>query len=220
VIDAAEQQEELIAALLSLAKGQRGIDRKETFDLGPIANEVLRSESHFAERRGLGIDTDLEPAVVDGAAPLIEQLIRNLVDNAILHNVAGGSIHLTTKTEAGQGVIAVYNDGPIIPTSELERLFRPFERLESGRRHHKTGHGLGLSIVDAIATAHGAVIVAHSRPEGGLSFEITFPSPTPAFETPTNATDRARGKRLVDAPRNSEISHLGRSNTNPTRTEL
>ena len=113
-----------------------------------------------------------------GDRRLIEQLISNLVDNAIHHNTARGEVHLTTATEAGHGVMTVSNDGPIIPTTELERLFRPFERLEPGRRHHKTGQGLGLSIVDAIATAHGAVIDARSRRQGGLEIKLSFPLPT------------------------------------------
>jgi signal transduction histidine kinase len=193
VVAAAQQQEELIAALLSLARGQRGLERKETFDLAPIAHHVLHAERQQAERRGLHVSTEIKPAIVGGDHRLVEQLIRNLVENAILHNTVGGEVHLATATEAGQAVIAVSNDGPVIPSTDLGRLFRPFERLEPGRRHHKTGHGLGLSIVDAIATAHGAVITARSRLGGGLSVEVTFPgahgqAPMPyEREAPTSA---------------------------------
>lgn len=112
--------------------------------------------------------------MVRGDPRLIEQLIQNLIDNAILHNIVGGEIHIATASHEREAVLSVSNDGPSISTTELERLFRPFERLEPGRRHHKTGHGLGLSIVEAIASAHGAVITARSRPQGGLSIEITF----------------------------------------------
>lgn len=175
VIAAAQHQEQLIAALLSLAKGQRGVDHTETVDLGSIASDILQAQQHHAKRRGLRISTDITPALVDGDPRLVQQLIRNLVDNAILHNIEGGVIQLSTATEAGHGVIAVTNDGPIIPTTELDRLFRPFERLEPGRRHHKSGHGLGLSIVEAIATAHGAALTAQARPAGGLSIEVAFP---------------------------------------------
>jgi signal transduction histidine kinase len=175
VIAAAQQQEELIAALLSLARGQRGLGRKETFDLAPIAYGALQAQRQQAEGRGLHVSTAFKPATVGGDHRLIAQLICNLVDNAIAHNTVGGEVHLATATEAGHALIVVSNDGVVIPTTELRRLFRPFERLEPGRRHHKTGHGLGLSIVDAIATAHGAVITARSRPEGGLAVEVAFP---------------------------------------------
>jgi signal transduction histidine kinase len=178
VIAAAQQQEEMIASLLSLAKGQRGLNHEETFDLAPIAREAFRTHCRQAHQRGLHIDTDIKPATVSGDCRLIEQLIRNLVDNAMLHNTAGGKIHLATVTEEGHGVLTVSNDGPIIPTTELERLFRPFERLEPGRRHHNTGHGLGLSIVVAIAAAHSANVTTRPLLKGGLSLKVTFPPPT------------------------------------------
>jgi signal transduction histidine kinase len=175
VIDAAQQQEELIAALLSLAKGQRGLHHQENFDLSRTARDVVNSLGPQAEQRALRFDVDIKPAVISGDPQLIEQLIRNLLDNAILYNVAGGGIHLCTLTNEERSVLSVSNDGPNIPPSEVRRLFRPFERLQPGRRHHDNGHGLGLSIVAAIATAHGAAITAQSRSEGGLSIEITFP---------------------------------------------
>ena len=175
VIAATQEQEDIIAALLSLARGQRGLDHTETFDLAAITRDVLQAHRQQAEHRQVRIDTDIQPAVMSGDVRLIEQLIQNLIDNAILHNIVGGEIHIATESHEGEAVLAASNDGPSIPTAELERLFRPFERLEPGRRHHQTGHGLGLSVVEAIATAHGAVITARSRPQGGLSIEITFP---------------------------------------------
>jgi signal transduction histidine kinase len=175
VIAAAQRQEELIAALLSLARGQHGLAYKDAVDLAPIARAVLRAESQQAEQRTLHINTEIEPAVVSGDPGLLEQLIRNLIDNAINHNTSGGEVHFATTTNDGNAVVSVSNDGPLIPPTQLDRLFRPFERLEPGRRHHKNGHGLGLSIVQAIATAHGAIITPCCRPEGGLCVEITFP---------------------------------------------
>jgi signal transduction histidine kinase len=174
VIAATQQQEDIIAALLSLAKGQRDLHHTETFDLAAITNDVLHAQHQQAEYRQVRIDTDNQPATMRGDPRLIEQLIQNLIDNAILHNIIGGEIHVATASHEGEAVLSVSNDGPSISTTELERLFRPFERLEPGRRHHETGHGLGLSIVEVIATSHGAVITARGRPQGGLSIEITF----------------------------------------------
>jgi signal transduction histidine kinase len=178
VIAATQQQEELIAALLSLAKGQRGLDHQEIVDLASIAVDVLDAQREQVDRSGLHITTDFSPALAEGDLRLIEQLLQNLIDNAILHNTDGGAIHVATASRAGKAVLSVSNDGPTIPPTELERLFLPFERLEPGRRHHKTGHGLGLSIVEAIATAHDAVITTRARPQGGLSIEVAFPKVT------------------------------------------
>ena len=71
------------------------------------------------------------------------------------------------------------NTGPVIPPAEIARLFRPFERLATLRASNGNGHGLGLSIVSAIADAHHATITAYARPEGGLRIQISFPRQPP-----------------------------------------
>ena len=67
------------------------------------------------------------------------------------------------------------NSGPVIPANEVQRLFQPFQRLNGTRTQHNNGHGLGLSIVQAIATAHDATITTHAQPDGGLAIEVSFP---------------------------------------------
>ena len=68
------------------------------------------------------------------------------------------------------------NDGPPVPAAEVERLLEPFQRLGTDRTAPSDGHhGLGLSIVQAIATAHHATLLAEARPEGGLAVEVRFP---------------------------------------------
>ena len=72
------------------------------------------------------------------------------------------------------------NTGPVIPPEEVDRLFQPFQRLDPHRSHYQDGHGLGLSIVQAIVAAHGAAITARPRPEGGLCVRVSFPLFLPA----------------------------------------
>jgi signal transduction histidine kinase len=76
-------------------------------------------------------------------------------------------------------VLSVTNSGPVIPATEVDRLFQPFQRLGPRPARRDGGHGLGLSIVRSIATAHGAVIGALALPEGGLAVDVTFLPPTP-----------------------------------------
>jgi signal transduction histidine kinase len=121
------------------------------------------------------LETELRPAPVDGDPRLIERLAANLVDNAIGHNLSGGRIHISTEAAGGTAVLTVTNTGPIVPATEIDRLFQPFQRLDPRRGLHTNGHGLGLSIVQAIATAHGATITAQPLPEGGLSISVAFP---------------------------------------------
>lgn len=127
------------------------------------------------DRLGSNVDTTIASAFLEGDPDLIERLVANLFDNAVGHNVVGGSVHLATSTKDGQAVLSISNTGPVIPPSEIDRLFQPFQRLDPRRADHNNGHGLGLSIVQAIATAHGAFISAHAPSSGGLMIEVTFP---------------------------------------------
>jgi signal transduction histidine kinase len=90
--------------------------------------------------------------------------------------VVGGRIDVATATEAGQGVLSVANDGPVIHSEQLERLQQPFQRLGTPRTNQGDGHGLGLSIIHAIATAHGATLSVHSQAAGGLHVTVRFPN--------------------------------------------
>ncbi|MGA2011642.1 MAG: ATP-binding protein [Solirubrobacteraceae bacterium] len=63
----------------------------------------------------------------------------------------------------------------MIPPNEIQRLFEPFQRLDGTRTQHNNGHGLGLSIVQTIATAHDAIITTTAQPDGGLAIRVSFP---------------------------------------------
>ncbi len=175
VLASEQQLEDMIEALLSLASGERGLDRREPVDLAALTNDVLADRRGEIERRGLELHTALDPAVTQGRPQLLERLTANLIDNAIRHNTATGHIDVTTATIAGAAVLSVSNDGVVIATEELERLRAPFQRLGASRTHQGDGHGLGLSIVHAIATAHAATITTQARPDGGLNVEVRFP---------------------------------------------
>jgi signal transduction histidine kinase len=71
--------------------------------------------------------------------------------------------------------VSVVNTGPVIPPDQVDLLFQPFHRLRS--RRTSNGHGLGLSIVHAMATAHGATVTAQALPRGGLAIDVVFPPP-------------------------------------------
>jgi signal transduction histidine kinase len=81
-----------------------------------------------------------------------------------------------SSSRVGRPLLTVTNTEPVIPPAEIDRLFQPFQHLDPRRAHHTNGHGLGLSIVRAIATAHDATITAQSQPGGGLSLSVAFPA--------------------------------------------
>ncbi|HVY77899.1 MAG TPA: HAMP domain-containing sensor histidine kinase [Solirubrobacterales bacterium] len=171
-----EEQERLLESLLTLASSERGLGRREPFDLAAVAGAVLRDPPPEAASLGVRIDSEIEPAPTVGDAALAERLARNLLDNAVSHNIPGGRVRVSTGTDASGAFISVTNDGAVIPAAEVERLFEPFQRLDTERTASSDDHhGLGLSIVRAIATAHRATLLAEARPDGGLAVEVRFP---------------------------------------------
>jgi len=165
-----KHQGRMLESLLTLAGSERGLDRREPVDLAAVTGQVV--EDWAAD--GLRFETRLDPAVVSGDPALVERLVANLVDNAIGYNVPGGFVEVTTATAGFSAAITVVNTGPAIPAEQVARLFEPFQRLDrtAGRQGH---HGLGLSIVRAIAGAHDAEIAAEARVDGGLAVTVTFP---------------------------------------------
>ena len=179
VLTEGEHAERMIEALLVLARGERGLDHSEPFDLAAITAQILQARALEAARRGLRVGATIAQAPADGDPRLAERLVANLVDNALRHNVPGGEVTVTTGTESGRSFISVANTGPKMPPDALARLFQPFQRLGPDPADHSGGLGLGLSIVQAIARAHQADLAARARRDGGLHVRAAFPRGRP-----------------------------------------
>jgi signal transduction histidine kinase len=175
VLDEGEQQEELIEALLALAQGQRGIDRRELVDLAVVASSVLDRYELEAMTRSVEFEAQLSPARLSGDRRLIERLITNLLQNALRHNDAGGDVKVSVRERAGSSVLTISNTGPVVPANTITTLTQPFQRLAPDRTGHRDGLGLGLSIVEAIANAHDATLELEPRDGGGLEVTVRFP---------------------------------------------
>jgi signal transduction histidine kinase len=187
------EQEHLIEALLTLASSEGGPGQREPVDLAPLASACLAAAGAETGRLGLHILADFRPAALDGDPVLVPRLVSNLIENAARHNVRGGHLQITTGTSGGRAVLSVANSGQVIPPAEVDRLFQPFQRL-GARRARGDGHGLGLSIVHAIAATHGAAITAQPEPGGGLAIDVTFPPPAqPALHD----SERQHARELV-----------------------
>jgi signal transduction histidine kinase len=171
------EQEHLIEALLTLASSEAGPAEREPTDLAAITSAALAAARPAIGRLGLTVHASIEPAILDGDPFLVQLLAANLIDNAVRHNIPGGDIQAASGTSSGHAVLSVTNSGQVIPLVEVDRLFQPFQRLGPRRARRDGGHGLGLSIVRAIATAHGATIGARALPGGGLAIDVTFPPP-------------------------------------------
>ncbi|MFE3203198.1 sensor histidine kinase [Embleya sp. NPDC059237] len=182
ILVAGEQQERLIEALLTLARGQAGVDVRRPVDLARLVAESVVGCGTDAAARLVTLRPSLDVAVTAGHRALVERLVANLLDNAIRYNTPGGHVDIGTATENGRAVVTVANTGPVVPADAVERIIRPFQRLDATRpaRNVRTadaaGLGLGLSIVAAIASAHDAAFTAAARPDGGLAVTIAFPA--------------------------------------------
>ena len=170
------EHEQLLESLLTLASSERGLERREPLDLSLIAGEAIAAAQPALERRGLELEAGLHLAQTSGDAALVERLAVNLIDNAVEHNVTGGRVEVTTAlTAAGDATLTVTNTGPVVPPGEVARLLEPFQRLAGVRAAEPNGHhGLGLSIVRAIAAAHDATLDVQPLPGGGLTVTVRF----------------------------------------------
>lgn len=175
VIAAGEEEERLISSLLLLARSDRGIEKKSPVDLNEIVRRTVFSLSGEFGAKELRVDVFLDGSLVMGDPELVERLVVNLVQNSITHNGPKGFVKVTTATDEHETRLTIENSGERIDPEDVERLTRPFEQSDGARTNHNGRFGLGLSIVDAIARAHGARVGLLARDDGGLAVTIAFP---------------------------------------------
>jgi signal transduction histidine kinase len=169
------RHERLIEGLLALAESEQAVLDRHPVDLVDLVEHVLDQAAAEAKERGVTPHQLLETAPTAGDPVLLERLAQNLVENAIRHNQAGGEFWVITRDHAGQVELVVANTGPVVPAYEVETIFQPFRRLQGDRVRSDRGSGLGLSIVRAIANAHGGTVSARPRDEGGLTVIVELP---------------------------------------------
>ena len=173
VLNSTKQQQQMIEALLALARSQGGSEVDDPVDLAELTEDAVALRERRLER--FTVATDLHHAPLHGDPALLERLVANLIDNAITHN-RDDDAWITVETGAGDAGswLRVSNSGPEIPESMVSEIFEPFRRIEGERTATATGVGLGLSIVQAIADVHGAAIEASPVRGGGLRVEVRF----------------------------------------------
>jgi signal transduction histidine kinase len=172
---ATARSDRLIGGLLTLARVERSHRPTTAVELGELAADALRDAEPERAARGLGVTAELGPAVVRGDRRLLETLLRNLLDNAISYNRPHGELSLLTRHDphAGRCTLRVANSGETISPRRLASLTQPFQRL--AREQPAGGVGLGLSIVQAIVTAHHGNLTLEANDGGGLCVLVELP---------------------------------------------
>ena len=158
---------------LSLADANRLSLRKREVELADLVRRVAASFGEQAFAGGVTLTLDLEPARVSADPDRLEQVLINLLNNALKHTPAGGGVTVTLQTE-GRVRLTVADTGPGFG-GEPGRLFERFYKGEGS-----SGLGLGLALVRVLVESHGGSVTARNRPGGGAAFEVRLAPATPA----------------------------------------
>jgi signal transduction histidine kinase len=165
-----DEMETMIKSTLALSREDANPEPRARLDLAGLLADSIE---------GIGaVTVDIDPALPKGTAMIeaqpiaLKRAVANLAENAAVY---GKAARIGLRAGPTDFEITVDDEGPGIPESELERVFRPFYRLEASRNRESGGAGLGLAIARSVVRAHGGDIVLKNRPEGGLRATVTLP---------------------------------------------
>jgi two-component system, OmpR family, phosphate regulon sensor histidine kinase PhoR len=179
----AERLTLLIDDLLTISELESGRVKLnlEVVTLAPVVAKVLEDYKDRAAGRGVGLLNQVPDLAARADLNRLEQVLSNLVDNAIKYGRAQGTVTVSARaTEQGQVELCVQDDGPGIPPESLQRIFERFYRVDQARSREQGGTGLGLAIVKHIVQSHGGRVWATSEPGHGASFYFVLPQATGA----------------------------------------
>lgn len=173
--DGTRRASHLVHQLLALSRAEPSAELKEEHvrvDLAQLAERLASSHLDAAIAKGIDLGFELLPATISGVPWLLQELMSNIVDNAIIYTPNGGTVTVRTGTRGGRVYFEVEDSGPGIPADQTERIFERFYRLPNSGGD---GCGLGLAIVRDIAFAHGAEVRIKKPGPAGALVVVDFP---------------------------------------------
>jgi two-component system phosphate regulon sensor histidine kinase PhoR len=173
-----ERLDLLIQDLLTISALEAGRVKLnlQKVELRPLAEKVLGDLKPPADGKGVALVNQLPDLIAAADAVRLEQVLANLVDNAIKYGRSQGTVTVGGgKTGDGKIEVFVQDDGPGIPPESLDRVFERFYRVDKARSREQGGTGLGLSIVKHIVQSHGGKVWVKSEPGKGATFFFTLP---------------------------------------------
>ncbi|MBI5441394.1 MAG: HAMP domain-containing histidine kinase [Deltaproteobacteria bacterium] len=177
IVTAAERVRDLVAGLIeaSAAEAGRVSLEKRPCDLLTIARKVVETQATGAARKDIGIRVEGTPVVVTGDPGAIQQIVENVVSNAIKFSPWKSTVVVTIRSESGAGVVEVEDEGPGVNEADRARLFAKFARLSARPTGGESSTGLGLSIVKTLTEAMGGEASLDSPPGRGARFRVRLP---------------------------------------------
>lgn len=173
-----DRSNELISGLLAISRAEAGLRESTNVDLAAIVGDVVGEVVHLADERKLTLELDFagspDELTMSGDGPLLAAMVRNLVRNAAQYNAANGMIDVSLRASGGTIALQVDNTGPVLDATDIAEMAQPFRRLAL-TRNHGAGHGLGTSVVSAVAALHRGTATWSPRPGGGVSAVVIVP---------------------------------------------
>ena len=168
----------LVTQLLDLSKLESGAVplNRQRFTVRPMLDQAVNeAKLHAPETVSLEVDAD-RALLADADPERVHQVVANLVENAVRHSPAGGTVRVRARREGGVVHIEVSDEGPGVPAGEEERIFERFYRADASRSRTGGGSGLGLAIARWIVDMHGGEIRAAAGNPTGCRMIVTLPT--------------------------------------------
>lgn len=168
----------IVESLLTISRLDAGEAKLEKLrlDMGNLATATADEMKILAQEKSITLRASVEDGVcVEGDRTRLQQVLVNLIDNAVKYTQEGGTVEVEVYKEAGTAILEVSDNGAGIPAQAISHVFERFYRVDKARSRASGGSGLGLSIVKAICTAHGAEISVSSEEGQGSSFRVELP---------------------------------------------
>ena len=177
--------ETLLESFLMLARAGHGkLAERTTVSLEELVTDAVATRRPQIAAQQLELRIALAPVSVAGSDTLLAGMVENVIENSVRHNHRDGFIDVACDKHGEAARLIVETGGPVLDEQDVAGLAQPFRRPGAERTGSQNGHGLGLSIVAAVADAHGGTLELHARPQGGLRVQITLPAATPSPANP------------------------------------
>jgi signal transduction histidine kinase len=175
-VDESDRVLHLLEVLLDVSAAEAGALtlRRERVDLRDLATRAADLYREVAEHKAIAVRLDLAPAQLEGDPIRLGQALSNLMDNALKYTPEGGTVTVATAAEPGFATVTVSDSGPGVAPAEREAVWRRLYRGDASRSQR--GLGLGLTLVRAVAEAHGGTAALDDEPGGGARFRLRLPA--------------------------------------------